>query len=48
MKKLLIIESGGKIKKLQEILGREWSIKASMGHIRELASDGRAIIRTIA
>lgn len=39
-RQLLIVESGGKIKKLQEILGPDWIIKASGGHIRELASDG--------
>lgn len=37
---LLIVESGGKIKKLREILGPQWIVKASVGHIRELASDG--------
>jgi DNA topoisomerase I len=39
-RKLLLIESGGKIKKLSQILGSDWTIKATMGHIRELASDG--------
>ena len=38
--KLLICESPGKIKKLQNLLGRDWIVKASMGHIRELANDG--------
>ena len=38
--KLLIVESPGKIKKLGQILGPDWLIKASVGHIRELASDG--------
>ena len=38
--KLLLIESGGKIKKLKSILGSEWNIKATMGHIVELANDG--------
>lgn len=38
--KLLIVESPGKIKKLNQILGAEWLVKASMGHIRELANDG--------
>ena len=37
---LLIIESVGKIKKLSSILGPSWTIKASFGHIRELARDG--------
>ncbi|MEM1369259.1 MAG: type I DNA topoisomerase [Cyanobacteria bacterium P01_H01_bin.15] len=38
--KLLIVESPGKIKKLKGILGSEWTVKASVGHIRELANDG--------
>ena len=38
--KLLLIESGGKIKKLRSILGPSWNIKATMGHIVELANDG--------
>ncbi|MDP4360950.1 toprim domain-containing protein, partial [Escherichia coli] len=33
--KLLIVESPGKIKKLSQILGSDWLVKASMGHIRE-------------
>jgi len=39
-KRLLIVESPGKTKKLSQILGSEWIVKASMGHVRELASDG--------
>lgn len=38
--KLLIVESPGKIKKLGQILGSDWLVKASIGHIRELANDG--------
>ncbi|HBB31274.1 MAG TPA: type I DNA topoisomerase [Cyanobacteria bacterium UBA8803] len=41
MANLLIIESGGKVKKLKSILGAGWSVKASMGHVRELADDGQ-------
>ncbi|HAG82522.1 MAG TPA: DNA topoisomerase I, partial [Cyanobacteria bacterium UBA12227] len=41
MANLLIIESGGKIQKLKSILGANWSVKASMGHVRELADDGQ-------
>ena len=37
---LLIVESPGKIKELGQILGPDWLVKASVGHIRELASDG--------
>lgn len=33
---LLIVESPGKIKKLSAILGPEWRIAASFGHIRDL------------
>ncbi len=40
MSNLLLIESPGKVKKLGQILGAGWVIKASMGHIRELANDG--------
>jgi DNA topoisomerase-1 len=40
MPNLLLIESPGKLKKLGQILGPDWIIKASMGHIRELANDG--------
>lgn len=40
MTKLLLIESPGKLKKLGQILGTGWIVKASMGHIRELADDG--------
>lgn len=39
-KRLLIVESPGKTKKLSQILGSGWIVKASMGHVRELASDG--------
>ncbi|WP_179228729.1 type I DNA topoisomerase [Leptolyngbya ohadii] len=38
MSKLLIIEAPGKLKKLKAILP-DWTIKASGGHIRELAKD---------
>jgi DNA topoisomerase-1 len=38
--KLLIVESPGKIKKLSQILGSDWLVRASMGHVRELANDG--------
>lgn len=40
MANLLLIESPGKVKKLGQILGTGWIIKASMGHVRELANDG--------
>lgn len=40
MTNLLIVESPGKINKLRAILGSDWEVKASVGHIRELADDG--------
>lgn len=40
MPNLLLIESPGKIAKLKQILGSDWIVKASMGHVRELADDG--------
>lgn len=38
--KLLICESPGKLSTLKKILGKDWVIKASMGHVTELASGG--------
>lgn len=35
-KKLVICESPGKIKKIQSYLGKDYIVKASVGHIREL------------
>jgi DNA topoisomerase-1 len=35
-KKLIICESPGKIKKIQSFLGKDYVVKASVGHIREL------------
>lgn len=40
MAKLLLIESPGKLRKLSQILGPGWIVKASMGHIRELTNEG--------
>lgn len=34
--KLLILESPGKVKKVQEILGPGWKVTASVGHVRDL------------
>lgn len=34
--KLLIVESPGKIKKIKSILGADWDVAASVGHIRDL------------
>ncbi|WP_299410000.1 type I DNA topoisomerase [Acaryochloris sp. IP29b_bin.148] len=40
MSRLLIVESPGKIKKLRSILGSGWQVRASVGHIRQLANTG--------
>lgn len=34
--KLMIVESPGKIKKIQSILGDGWQVRASVGHVRDL------------
>ncbi|MBX9255294.1 type I DNA topoisomerase [Desmonostoc muscorum CCALA 125] len=39
-KRLLVVESPGKVKKLSQILGSEWIVRASCGHIRELSDEG--------
>ncbi|MFQ4141839.1 type IA DNA topoisomerase, partial [Chlorogloeopsis sp. ULAP02] len=39
-KRLLVVESPGKVKKLSQILGSDWIIRASCGHIRELSDEG--------
>lgn len=38
-KRLLIVESPGKVKKIQSYLGGEFRVIASMGHVRDLPSD---------
>ena len=38
--KLLIVESPGKIKKLQSFLDADWRVAASVGHIRDLPNEG--------
>ena len=40
MTKLLIIESPGKLKKLRSILGPDWRVEASIGHVRDLPAVG--------
>ena len=42
-KNLVIVESPGKIKKIQDALGSEYVVKASMGHIRDLDESGLSI-----
>lgn len=39
-KRLLVVESPGKVKKLSQILGADWLVRASCGHIRELSNEG--------
>jgi DNA topoisomerase-1 len=41
--KLLIVESPGKIKKISEILGDEWIVVASVGHIIDLQPSNMSI-----
>lgn len=45
-KKLVICESPGKIKKIQSYLGKDYVVKASVGHIRELKKGKGGIDKT--
>ena len=40
---LFIVESPGKIKKINSILGNDYLVKASVGHVRDLESSGLGI-----
>ena len=40
---LVIVESPGKIKKINSILGKDYLVKASVGHVRDLDSSGMSI-----
>jgi DNA topoisomerase-1 len=42
--KLVIVESPNKIKKIQEFLGSDFTIKASVGHIRDLPKSNKKAI----
>ena len=42
-KNLVIVESPGKIKKLEQALGKDYIVKASIGHIRDLDENGLSI-----
>ena len=42
-KNLVIVESPGKIKKIQSALGNDYIVKASIGHIRDLDESGLSI-----
>ena len=37
LKHLVIVESPGKIKTISKVLGKDYVVKASIGHIRDLA-----------
>lgn len=43
MKKLVIVESPNKIKKISQFLGNDYIVRASFGHIRNLASNELSI-----
>ena len=42
-KNLVIVESPGKIRKLEQALGKDYIVKASIGHIRDLDENGLSI-----
>ncbi len=42
-KTLVILESPGKVKKVQGFLGSDYIVKASVGHIRDLEKSNKAI-----
>ena len=44
-KNLVIVESPGKVKKIQDYLGKEYLVKASVGHIRDLPEHQEGIKR---
>ena len=46
MKKLVIVESPNKCKKIQSYLGNDWVVKASMGHIRDLPQKEMGVDRS--
>ena len=43
MSKLIIVESPGKIKKIKSFLGTEYTIMASVGHIRDLSKNSISV-----
>jgi DNA topoisomerase-1 len=45
-KNLVIVESPGKIKKIQSFLGKDYKVVASYGHIRDLAKGNKGIDKT--
>lgn len=45
--KLLIVESPTKAKKLRQLLGRDWRVAASFGHVRDLPTSGDLAVRFV-
>ena len=43
VKNLVIVESPGKIKTIEKILGKEYVVQASFGHIRDLPKNKMGI-----
>lgn len=41
--RLLIVESPNKIKKIKALLGSDWDVAASVGHIRDLPEMGKGL-----
>ncbi|MDQ1329493.1 MAG: topoisomerase, partial [Candidatus Poribacteria bacterium] len=41
-KSLVVVESPAKVKTISKFLGKDYTVKASMGHIRDLPSSGLA------
>ena len=42
-KNLLIVESPAKAKTIEKILGKDFEVKSSFGHIRDLEKEGMGI-----
>ena len=42
-KSLVVVESPAKVKTISKFLGKDYTVKASMGHIRDLPSNGLAV-----
>jgi len=42
--KLLIVESPSKAKTIEKYLGKEWNVRASIGHIRDLPKSNKKAI----
>ncbi|MDQ1329704.1 MAG: topoisomerase [Candidatus Poribacteria bacterium] len=42
-KSLVVVESPAKVKTISKFLGKDYTVKASMGHVRDLPSNGLAV-----